>query len=384
MELKEKVTRREFLKRALAIGGAIAIGTFSFKRYFGHRKIENYVDTLNLPKREARYYYGFGDDMVRCEVCPNMCILKNGEWGLCRSRQNINGKLYSRVYGIPCAVHLDPIEKKPVFHFYPGSKAYSISTTGCNLRCKFCQNWQISQVKPNQVNYINLPPSSVVANAKMSGATSIAYTYGEPVAFYDYMLDTATLAKSQGVKNVVITAGYINEEPLKELAKVVDVIKVDLKGFNREYYRKICSAERDEVLNALKVMKKTGVWIEIVNLILPTLNDAKSEIESMSEWILDNLGKDVPLHFSRFFPMYKLKNLPPTPVETLEMARKTAIDVGLNYVYIGNVPGHYGEDTYCPNCGNVLVDRNGYFIRAIHIKNGRCEYCGYKIAGVWK
>lgn len=321
--------------------------------------------------------------MVQCLLCPKECKLYNGQRGDCRVRIHLDGKLQTLVYSRPCAVHVDPIEKKPVYHMLPASQAFSIATAGCNLHCKFCQNWEISQKDAEETTNYYMPPKDVVSNALTSGAKSIAYTYSEPNIYYEYVLDTAKLAKKAGLKNVVISAGYINPEPLKELSEFLDVYKVDLKAFNNKFYQEICLATLQPVLETLKNLKKWGVWTEIVNLIIPTLNDNFVEIRKMCKWIKSELGCDVPIHFSQFYPQYKLKNLPPTPLETLIQARKIAVEEGLNYVYLGNIPQGEGNNTYCPNCKSLLVERIGYFVRQVQINGGLCNFCKFKIAGIW-
>ena len=305
--------------------------------------------------------------------------------GDCRVRYAEGGKLYTLVYGKACAVHVDPMEKKPMFHFLPGTPIFSIATAGCNLHCKFCQNWEISQTDPENLSNHDLPPAKVVALAISYGCRSIAYTYSEPVVFYEYTYDTCALAEERGLKNVLVTAGFINENPLKELCRVSHGANVDLKGFTEDYYLKVCDGRLKTVLNTLVIMKEQGVWVEITNLIVPTLNDDLKKIREMCRWIYRNLGPDVPLHFSRFFPRYRLRHLYPTPVSTLVRAAEIAREEGLNYVYVGNVVGTDWEDTHCPGCGKKIIDRYGYRILRYKLKeNGRCDYCGYKIAGVWK
>jgi pyruvate formate lyase activating enzyme len=321
--------------------------------------------------------------IIQCLLCPKECKLYNGQKGDCRVRIHLDGKLQTLVHSRPCAVHVDPVEKKPVYHMLPGSQAYSIATAGCNLHCKFCQNWEISQKDPEETTNYFMPPKDVVSNALTSGSKSIAYTYSDPNIYYEYVLDTAKLARKAGLKNVVISAGYINPLPLKELAEFLDVYKVDLKAFNNKFYQEICSATLQPVLETLKNLKKWGVWTEIVNLIIPTLNDDFIEIRKMCQWIKSELGNEVPMHFSQFYPQYKLKNLPPTPLETLIQARKIAIEEGLNYVYLGNIPQGEWNNTYCPNCKNLLIERIGYFVKQARINNGLCNFCKFKIAGIW-
>jgi pyruvate formate lyase activating enzyme len=322
---------------------------------------------------------------VSCGLCPFRCFLPEGSRGICRVRMNVGGELKTLVYGQPASVHIDPIEKKPVYHMLPGSQIFSIATIGCNLRCRFCQNWEISQCYPEEAGAGGrvMTPEEVVDAAAASGCNSIAYTYSEPVVFYEYMLDTAKLAKARGLRNVMVGAGYINRSPLKEIAPYFDVIKIDLKGFNERFYRDVVGGDLGRVLDTLKTLHSLGVFTEVVNLVIPGLNDNLDEIRDMCRWIYDNLGADTPVFFSRFAPQYRLGNLPPTPVETLELARETAMKAGLRYAYIGNVPGHPGENTYCPDCGKILVRRYGYSITENNLKGGRCASCGNKIPGIW-
>lgn len=333
---------------------------------------------------EAMFYEKLEGGFVRCNLCPNHCLLSPGQIGICRARKNVDGKLYSLVYGKVAAVHLDPIEKKPLYHFLPGTKAYSIATTGCNLRCKFCQNWQISQVFPWEVKTIEMSPEKVVEEAIKSGAETIAFTYTEPVVFYEFMYDIARLAKERGLKTVMITAGYINQEPLKELLKYLDGVKVDFKGFSDKFYQKMTAGYVGPVLETMKTVKESGTWLEIVNLVIPGENDSEEDIKKLALWVKENLGEDVPLHFTRFHPDYKLLNTPPTPIETLKRARKIARDLGLKYVYTGNVYDPEGSTTYCPRSGEVAIKREGFFVVENNLDGeGRCP-SGEKIPGVWK
>ena len=298
------------------------------------KKAQAYKESL-FP---AKYFEELGGGLVRCGLCPNRCTLSHGQIGLCRARKNVSGKLYSLVYGNVASMHLDPIEKKPLFHFLPGSAAFSIATTGCNLQCKFCQNWQISQVFPWEAETIKMTPEEVVAAALKSGAKSIAYTYNEPTVFYEYLLDIAKLAHQKGLKNVVISSGYINPEPLKELLPYIDAYKIDFKGFSNKFYQEMTTTGRVEsVLETMKIIKAHGVWLEIVNLVIPGVNDSEEEIKNLILWVRDNLGCQTPLHFTAFHPDYKLLNLPPTSLEVLKAARQMALDLGLRYVYTGNV-----------------------------------------------
>ena len=333
--------------------------------------------------KEALYYEKLDNKIVQCHLCPRNCVIPPGKRGFCAVRENREGTLYALSYGKLVAIHIDPIEKKPFFHFLPGSEAFSIATAGCNLRCKFCQNWEISQKRPEEVNYEYIEPAQLIQKVKASGTKIIAYTYTEPVVFYEYMLETAKLARHEGFKNVMHSSGYVNEAPLRELAKYLDAANIDLKGFCDDYYVKMSEGTLEPVLRSLKVLKEEGVHIEITNLVLSGFNDDPQDLKKMCLWIKENLGADTPLHFSRFFPMYKLVALNPTSVETLEKARQIALDAGLKYVYIGNVGGHQAESTYCPKCKKVLIERRGYFILENNIENGKCKYCGEEIKGVW-
>ncbi|KPK96941.1 MAG: radical SAM protein [Omnitrophica WOR_2 bacterium SM23_72] len=340
--------------------------------------------SAETPLKEALYYEKLENKSVQCHICPRNCIISDGKRGFCGVRENRAGTLFSLSYGKLVSVHVDPIEKKPLFHFYPATSAFSIATAGCNLRCKFCQNWEISQRKPEEVHYSYIEPRQLVNKAKESGSPTIAYTYTEPTIFYEYMLETAKLARQVGLKNIMHSCGYINEEPLRELIPYLDAANIDLKGFSDDYYQKLSEATLEPVLNTLEILKKEGVHLEITNLVLPGFNDDPEIIIKMCLWIKENLGTDVPLHFSRFFPMYQLLSLNPTPVASLERARKIALDCGLKYVYIGNVAGHPAENTYCPRCGKLLIERKGYFILQNNIQDGKCRYCGERIEGVWQ
>ena len=319
---------------------------------------------------------------VKCELCPTECVLRDYEVGGCKVRINKGGTLYSLVYGKPCAVHIDPIEKKPFYHFLPATAAFSIATAGCVLGCKFCQNWEISQAKPEEADFQDFPPAEVVRNAAFYHCSTVTYTYTEPTVFYEYMYDTAVLARKYGIKNTMHSCGYINEKPLRELCKFMDGADIDLKAFTEDFYGRICGGRLKPVLDAIVVLKEEGVWLELTNLIIPTLNDDMEEIKSMSRWIVQNAGADVPIHFSRFFPMYKLKNLPPTPVETLIRARETALEAGLRYVYLGNMRSD-AENTYCHNCHKLIIERLGYTVKQKNLLNGKCLFCGASIPGVW-
>ncbi|MCG2686191.1 AmmeMemoRadiSam system radical SAM enzyme, partial [Candidatus Parcubacteria bacterium] len=334
--------------------------------------------------KEANYYRQLEGDRVQCELCPNRCILAEGQRGVCKVRENRDGKLYSLVYGRVVTTHLDPIEKKPLYHFLPGAKAYSLATAGCSLACNYCQNWDIAQKFPEDLPSQKMSPQEVVAAAQEMGAEVVAFTYNEPVVWYEFMLDIAKEARAQGLKSVVITSGYINREPMEELLKYLDGVKIDLKGFNEDYYAKMVGGKLEPVLDTLKLVKESGTHLEIVTLLVPGQNDDPEEVSEMCRWILENLGDEVPLHFSRFHPAYKLQNLPPTPEETVRGARQTCLDLGLKYVYTGNIPDVAGSTTFCPDNGQPLVVRKGYTATENLIDpSGMAPDCPSPIPGVW-
>lgn len=314
---------------------------------------------------------------------PRECQVKSGMRGFCRARENREGKYYTLTYGNPCSLHIDPIEKKPFFHLLPGTTALSLAVAGCNFTCKHCQNWEISQASPEDTENLVLNPKDVVDLAKKYQCPSIAYTYTEPVIFYEYMLAIAKLAKKEGILNVMHSNGYINSAPLEELCQHIDAVNIDLKGFTDEFYTTITSGTLGPVLETLKTIKKKNVHLEITNLVIPTKNDNLDDIKKMCDWIATNIGKDTPLHISRFYPMYKLNNLSPTPTETLKHAYKIARQAGLEYIYIGNLPGLAEENTFCPNCKQLLIERIGYTVKTNNLKDGKCKYCSKKIPGRW-
>ena len=341
------------------------------------------LPTADASPHEAAFYEKEDDGTVHCRLCPRGCRVREGQRGYCRVRENRAGKYYSLIYGRPCAMHLDPIEKKPFFHVYPGSQAYSIATVGCVLSCKFCQNWDISQAKPEDVSVPYRSPESMAAAATRSGARVMAYTYGEPIVFHEYMTDCARTAQSLGLDNVMVSSGFIREPALRALFPLMKAIKIDLKAFTQEFYEGVCGGALQPVLNTLSCLASAGVWYEIVVLIIPTLNDAPDEIKRLAAWVVKELGPDVPLHFSRFHPTYKMKNIPPTPLATLQRTRNLALGEGCRYVYIGNVPGAEGQDTVCPECKAMLIRRYGYRILENNLQDGRCPACRQLIPGVW-
>ncbi len=357
---------------------------------------------------EARFYEPLADRKVLCTLCPHDCRIPDGGRGVCAVRYNVGGKLYTLVYDKIVARNLEPIEKKPLFHFHPGSAAYSIATVGCCLRCAFCQNWQISQwpkehlpkriddrgmeqdaeaICPRLANLeTEIPgepvtPAQIVQAALDSGARTIAYTFTEPTIFYELAVDTARLAKAQGLKNIFVTSGYINEAPQRELAGVLDAANVDLKFFREESYRRISRVKLQPILDAIRRYRELGVWVEVTTLVIPGVNDSDAELREIAEFV-SSVSPEIPWHVSRFYPAHEMRDVPVTPVETLHRAAAIGKAAGLRYIYAGNVPGDGGENTYCHQCGTVLIERYGFFVLANRVRRGCCPDCGTPVAGV--
>ena len=367
------------------ISVALVIVAFFILQKFSLNLSESLAKDELAPEelKVALYWQSAGQGKVQCFLCPRQCLISMNQRGFCRARKNIKGKLYCLTYGQPVAIHVDPIEKKPLFHVYPGSQSFSIATAGCNLRCKFCQNWDISQLDPESVRVAFVSPEELVKQAKQTGSKTIAFTYTEPTIFYEYMLDIAKLAKQAGIPCVMHSSGFINPEPLRQLAPYLAAANIDLKGFSEKYYSSFCDGSLSSVLVSLKILKEKGVWTEITNLIVPTANDSEEDIYNLCLWVKNNLGPDTPVHFSRFFPMYKLLDLSPTPLETLITAGKIAQKTGLHYVYLGNISQNVGENTVCPVCTKLLVKRIGYTVLENNIVAGKCKFCSAEISGVW-
>lgn len=386
------ISRRKFLTAsALAVGATLVpfSPVTAFAKSDKKPDITGTIFKNDAPEslwkwsREVDHYQKLPGKKVVCGICPNSCVLAENDRSVCRSRVNKGGKLYTLTYGNPCAVHLDPIEKKPLFHFHPKSQALSIATTGCNFRCLNCQNWQISQVKPEAVRHYEMFPEAVVKKAKEYQAASIAYTYTEPTTYFEYMIDTARIARQNGLYNLWVSNGFINPGPLLELCEVLDAANVNLKSFSDELYRKLNGGRLEPVLNTFKTMHEQGVHFEMTTLVVPGYVDDPEMVKSMCGWILENLGPDHPLHFLRFFPRYKLDRLPPAPISKLTEFRNLAMKEGIRYVYVGNVPGHEGNHTYCHNCGKLLVKRTGYHIPEYNLNGNHCKFCDTEIPGVW-
>jgi pyruvate formate lyase activating enzyme len=372
----DNISKREFIRKCAALsGGSICLP--------GLINTELFAGIGDDSKKKPALYQEETARGIMCRICPNECVLKEGELSKCNNRIVYKSRLYTMAYGNPCSVAIDPVEKKPLYHFYPGSRAFSIATAGCNLVCLNCQNWTISQTSPDKTANAELMPEKVVEQCIASNCKSIAYTYSEPNTFYEYAFDTATIARSRGVKNIFKSNGYINTEPLKQLCTVIDAANIDLKSISDSTYLKLTGGKLQPVLDSLKVYRDSGVWLEITNLVVPTWTDKPDEIRKMCKWLYTNGFASTPLHLSRFYPIYKLEHLPPTPVELLNTAAVIARDEGLKFVYVGNVPGNEQADTRCPSCGNVAIKRQGYRIAGTNLRNGNCGSCGKKVDGIW-
>ncbi|HKJ27688.1 MAG TPA: AmmeMemoRadiSam system radical SAM enzyme [Anaerolineales bacterium] len=333
--------------------------------------------------KEAQLYEKRPDGKVECHLCGHHCVIAPDKFGVCQVRQNQGGTLYTLVYGSAISQNVDPIEKKPLYHFYPGSRAFSVATLGCNFQCEWCQNWQIAQA-PRSQGLLDISPTSpadLVANAKAVGARSIAYTYTEPTIFFEYTYETSKLAQKAGLANVYVTNGYMTGEMLDMLHPTLDAANVDLKAFRQKTYSRYVGAGLQTVLDSMKKMKELDIWLEVTSLLIPDVNDSPEEVYDMAEFITQELGTDTPWHISRFFPQYKMSHLPPTPPKTLQTAYEIGKAAGLEYIYMGNVAGE--SNTRCPECGTLLIQRRGYQIGAVNIREGRCPTCSHEIAGVW-
>ncbi|MGD2109731.1 MAG: AmmeMemoRadiSam system radical SAM enzyme [Phycisphaerae bacterium] len=378
-------TRRDMLRFGAACGAAAAVGPLDkalAQDVAGTGALEG-PELRGVIRHEAMFWEPLDEKRIKCVLCPRECEVADVERGYCGVRENRAGKYQTLVYGALCSANVDPIEKKPLFHYLPGTAAFSIATAGCNIECKFCQNWQISQFRPEQVKSVEVTPERLVGVCKSRQTQTIAYTYSEPVIFYEYMHDVAALARESGVGSVMISNGYIQEKPLRQLCRHLTGVKVDFKAFSEKFYSETCAGELKPVLHTLEILKDTGIWLELVVLIIPTLNDSEQETRDMSKWVVSHLGPDVPMHFTRFHPTYRITNLPRTPVSTLERCRKIAMDAGVHYAYAGNVRMHPGENTYCHSCQNELIRRMGFRVQFNNVTNGACPKCKTRIPGVW-
>jgi pyruvate formate lyase activating enzyme len=380
-------SRRDLLRWGVACGAAGVLCPLAGRRLLAQDAaggLELAGPKLEgVSRHEAMFWETQDEKRVKCVLCPRECEVADVERGYCGVRENQGGRYQTLVYGALCSANVDPIEKKPLFHYIPGTAAFSIATAGCNIECKFCQNWQISQFRPEQVDSVLVTPEQLTAACRARQVPTIAYTYSEPVVFYEYMHDAAALARTRGIGSVMISNGYIQEKPLRQLCRHLTGVKIDFKAFTEKFYQESCAGELKPVLKTLEILKEIGIWFELVVLVIPTLNDAPDEIRQMSEWVVQHLGPDVPMHFTRFHPTYRITNLPRTPVTTIERCRQIAINAGVHYAYAGNVPSHPGENTYCHNCQHELIHRLGFRVRSNRIADGKCPDCGTDIPGVW-
>ncbi len=337
-----------------------------------------------MATKEALLYERMPQARVRCNLCAHRCVVPPGRAGICRVRENRDGTLYTHVYGRTAAQNVDPVEKKPLYHFYPGSSAYSIATVGCNFHCLFCQNWQLSQVVTPQQFLIgeDASPDEIVQRAVAAGCQSVAYTYTEPTIFFEYAFDTARIARSRGLSNVIVSNGYETPETLRMIRPHLDAANIDLKSFSGRYYRKVVGARLQPVLDTIRLLKSLGVWLEVTTLVVPGRNDSPGELRDVARFLARDVGTDTPWHVSRFFPAYKMSDLPPTAVDSLKRAREIGQEEGLEYVYVGNVPGKPWESTYCPRCSNLVIERAALTLLANRTRAGACQRCGHLIAGV--
>jgi pyruvate formate lyase activating enzyme len=382
--MKSPLDRRSFLKCALASGAALGMGGATQPATgmpsgaaSGSGEDARFVV-------EARFYQKLPNRKIKCKLCPRGCTVGDKERGYCGVRENRGGTYYTLVHSRAAAAHVDPIEKKPLFHYLPGTVAFSLGTAGCNVNCKFCQNWELSQSRPEQLPAQYVPPSRVAELAREYHCPTIAYTYNEPVIFAEYLMDAADAGHAAGIRSIVVSNGYMQQEALKAAYGKMDAVKIDLKSFSESYYHNVVSGQLKPVLDSLVTLRKMGKWTEIVYLVLPTLNDSDAEFRGLAKWIKTNLGADVPLHFTQYHPEYLLKNLPITPVSTLERAKAIADAEGLHYVYIGNVPGHKAQNTYCPKCHKMLVERMGFTASTVLIRKNKCPFCQETIPGIWQ
>ncbi len=377
-----RMTRRAFMKGCGIGACAPAAAALMSAAAPGSARAQTAQRGL-LGQKRSPWFSPLSDGALRCTLCPRRCRVPEGKRGYCRVRGNRGGRGYTLVYGNPAIVQVDPIERKPFYHVLPASQSLSVATAGCNVACKFCEVWDMALVAPEDVHAYEMPPELIVEHALGGGAGSVSFTYGEPVVFFEYMLDTAAGAKESGLLSLLHTNGYINREPLEKLCEVIDGANIDLKAFDDDFYRDIVGGGLEPVLETLRILRKAGRHIEITNLVIPGLNDDVEDIRRMCMWIKEELGPGTPLHFNRFYPLYRLANLPPTPVSSLDAARETAMEAGLHYVYIGNVMGHEGQHTLCPGCGTELIHRVGFMIDPPRIEGGRCPDCDHSVPGIW-
>ena len=333
--------------------------------------------------KEALLYESLGEKRIRCNLCEHRCIITDGKLGVCNVRENRNGILYTLVYGQTISQHVDPIEKKPLYHFYPGSTSYSLATVGCNFRCQWCQNWEIAHLPRERgvITGYDSPPDNIIRDAIASHSRSIAYTYTEPTIFFEYAYDIARLAHKAGIANVYVTNGYMTSEMLQMMHPYLDAANVDLKAFQEKTYKRYVGSGLQPGLDRLVEMKKLGIWLEVTTLVIPGVNDDLEELRDVAKFMVKELSPETPWHLSRFFPHYKMSNIPPTPLQTLHQAVEIGKDEGLHYIYMGNVGGE--SNTICPQCDELIIRRQGYWIPENRLQAGNCPRCGAAVAGVW-
>ncbi len=386
-----QLSRREFLRIAALVGAGAGLacglgllgGCAAGQEPSPTRTSPRPTPTLPPLRHKARFYTPLDNGSVACGVCWRRCVVPPGKLGFCSNKKNVDGTYYSLVYGQAAALQVDPIEKEPAFHMLPGSLIFCTGTASCNNRCKFCQNWHLSQQTLWDLRNYDAPPEAIVDMAQAEGCRAVSFTYNEPTVFYEYMYDIAARAREAGLLALFHTNGGMNREPMLALLDIMNAVTVDMKAFTEEFYRNVSESSLAPVLRTLETIRGAGRHLEIVNLVIPTLNDNLDDIRRMCAWIKANLGDDVPLHFTRFFPAYKLQRLPPTPVETLEAAAEVADAEGLKFVYIGNVPGHARNSTYCPRCREIIISRVHFAVLDIRMDNGKCAACGESIPGIW-
>lgn len=376
---RKGLSRRDLLRLAGVAGAGLLMAPLGCSRSGPASGAESEA----AGEHEALAYEKLDGGVVHCLLCPRGCTVRPGQRGYCEVRENQDGTYKTLVYGRVCAAHVDPIEKKPLFHFLPGTTAFSIATVGCNVECQFCQNWDISQKRPEEIPSSYVPPANVVEAARANGCPTVAFTYTEPTIFYEFALDTAQEARKAGVHSVTISNGFIQAEPMKRICEELTAVKVDLKGFDEEFYRKYVNGELKPVLATIELVRKLGKHLELVTLLIPGLNDSEEQVKAECQWVMKNLGPDVPMHFTRFHPDYKMTNLPETPVQTLMRAREIAVSEGVHYAYTGNLPGSEYENTFCPKCGKKVIERYGMYVSGMHMTDGKCTYCSTPIPGVW-
>ena len=383
------LNRRDFLKGLLRGGAGLGLAVLGLRGLpgcggpAGTAAVARWTPTAPPPSHELRFYRQLAEAAVHCRICFRNCVIQPGKLGDCYNVKNVEGRAYSLVHSLPCVLQADPIEKEPVFHMLPGTTTYCVGTASCNLRCKNCQNWEFTQRTLWEVQNLAASPTEVVRMAREAGCQAVSCTYNDPIAFYDYTLDIMEEARQAGLRTLCHTNGSLNEEPLETLLSLLDAIVVDLKGFSEAFYERVCEGRLTPVLRALERIGQAGTHLEIVHLVIPTWNDDPADTRAMCRWIVENLGPDVPLHFLRFFPTYRFQRLQATPMETLEQAVEIAQEAGIRYVYIGNVPGHARNSTYCPSCGRLIVERLHFAVNTVEVMEGKCRFCGQAIPGIW-